>query len=711
MLTEETKERIEITKTAFKDKLTTKFSTSCILFLIITFIVQGIIFSVHIRKESTQLYNEYSTSMADTDAEKIAYWLDSGIKTAYAFANSETFKNGNFESVSEYLVQNSRLIDSFFSYAGIVDLDGTMITSQNKQVLVSDRDYFKNVASGKASFYIDNPSKGRSTNTVVFHLAVPVKNKKGELTMIFVAIMSIDTLQQEIEKVQIGESGFAYVLSSDGTIIAHPQKDKLMTNSYINGEYNRTSLGMQEITRKMLNGERGMGTVTSLENKSIDQIYYAPVRNTNWSIAVSVPKVQILSTSKKIINFMVFIYIASSILLALIFSAILFIIIKPIQILKESVTDISKGDADLTKKIELKAKNEIGEVVTGFNNFMGKLHEIISNVKDSKSKLQNIEEMMKNEVSETASSINQIIANIQNVTSQLGDQTNAVDGTASAVTEISQNIESLNHMIENQSLGIQQASSAVEQMIGNITSITTNVEKMSNSFDRLEENAKIGISKQNLVNEQISQIEEQSNLLFEANNTIASIAEQTNLLAMNAAIEAAHAGEAGKGFSVVADEIRKLSETSTQESLTIGDNLKKIQTSINDVVVESNDAKNAFANVSQTIQETDQLVHQITDAMTETQEGSKQINNALRLMNDSTSEVRTASIEMAEGNKTILDEISLLQQATNVMKDCVSEMSSGATHITDVGNNLTSISQTMGDSIKQIGNQIDLFKV
>ena len=105
-------------------------------------------------------------------------------------------------------------------------------------------------------------------------------------------------------------------------------------------------------------------------------------------------------------------------------------------------------------------------------------------------------------------------------------------------------------------------------------------------------------AKQDEVNTKILRIEELSQTLQDANTIISSIADQTNLLAMNAAIEAAHAGEAGKGFSVVADEIRKLSEDSAQQSNTIGNQLKDISDAVKEIVVVSGVSRDMLNSLS-----------------------------------------------------------------------------------------------------------------
>ena len=143
---------------------------------------------------------------------------------------------------------------------------------------------------------------------------------------------------------------------------------------------------------------------------------------------------------------------------------------------------------------------------------------------------------------------------------------------------------------------------------------------MAAKFSKLTEEASIGKVKQSAVDSSVREIASQSELLMEANEVIAGIASQTNLLAMNAAIEAAHAGEAGKGFSVVADEIRRLSETSAEQSRSIGAELGKISETIAEVVETSRESETVFASITSEIDTTDILVKQIERAMAEQRE-------------------------------------------------------------------------------------------
>ncbi len=387
---------------------------------------------------------------------------------------------------------------------------------------------------------------------------------------------------------------------------------------------------------------------------------------------------------------------------------------KPLTKLKESITGMSSGNADLTKRIDVEGITTIKtltDICIGFNEFLAKLAEVVSALKESKEQLVIAGSFLQDSTQDTTSSISQIIENIDSMTSEISSQSQSVEETAGAVNQIASNIESLNRLIESQSTAVTQASAAVEQMMGNINSVSISVQKMSNAFLDLENKAVDGVRKQNDVNVLIADIEKESQALQEANSVISRIAQQTNLLAMNAAIEAAHAGEAGKGFSVVSDEIRKLSENSGTQSQTIGKQLDKIIESITNIVNASQEASTAFNTVASGINSTSKLVHEMTNAMNEQNEGTKQIIDALTSMNDTSSQVKNSSIEMAEGNKAILEEVRRLQNATCTIQDEMVKMSDGARKIDETGSGLSTLASQMDGSIKQIGEQVDQFKV
>ncbi|MBR1404086.1 MAG: HAMP domain-containing protein [Treponema sp.] len=520
--------------------------------------------------------------------------------------------------------------------------------------------------------------------------------------------VSLDTLNTILEAMNLGEGSFFMMVQSDGTVLAD-------TGIRKNNFKNVSEVGIPDLASFFSSSEQN-GSV-SVPGGTYSTYLTKKVTNTKtgYQILAFCPKETVFAEFYLTLNTTVAICGIFAILVALGTAIATRKVIRPLKTIQNNISEnaeqIAQGKADLTKRISVKSKNEIGDVAESFNLYSKTLQEIIGSMKQTKTSLSEAGNTLNNSTNEAMAAITQISSSISNMTGELGSQTASVSQTADSVNKILKRISSLENLVSVQAESVQGASSAVEQMIGNISEVNRSVDKMAVSFGTLEADAESGAKTQNELQEKISEIENQSKLLSEANSVIASIASQTNLLAMNAAIEAAHAGEAGKGFAVVADEIRKLSETSSTQSKTIGEQLNRIQNTIGTVVEATQRGVQGYAHLASEIHETDTLVQQIKAAMAEQQEGSVQITNALHNMNDSTNEVQGASKEMSHDSRVIVENIGTLQKETDSMKQSMGEMSASASKIDSAGSSLAHISKLMEQSIGEMGKQVDQFTV
>ena len=654
-------------------------------------------------------------SVTNNVASTIQAEVDKQFRMLDAIALADFVRDEDI-SFYEKCVRMRNFVDVGSEYENIsfYSKDGNSVTANGRVINIwdfvkgDDERTFQTAMNGGRAVTV--PQFNEITKEVFQMYNVPVKNEFGSTVGVITANTYGNTMSDAISAIDIPKgSEIAVVDRNTGIVVASTIQDIVKPGDpFVQGEL---PSAFQSIIDAMLKGNSGGGEFVDPMSKIKRTSAYRPIGDTGWSVIYMCPYNIFFGGLKTMIRAMMsalcvvlLIALAASFLAAA-------VTVRPLLSLKMAIADIATGEADLTRRIATDSKDEIGDVVNGFNAFTGKLHDIMAQLKHSKDNLGTVGDDLAASTQDTSASIGQILVNIESVHTQVENQSRSVNETAGAVNEIASNIESLEEMIEKQSSGVTEASAAVEEMIGNIQSVNSSVEKMSDSFEALWQSAQSGTTIQADVNKRVEEIKEMSETLQEANKAISSIASQTNLLAMNAAIEAAHAGDAGAGFAVVSDEIRKLSETSAAQTKTIGEQLKNIKNAIASVVSASEKSTGAFRTVSDKIQETDEIVRQIKAAMEEQNEGSKQISTALQSMNDSTMEVHNAGKEMAEGNKAILSEVKILQDATGEIQSSMNEMSAGARKISETGEALKGIALQVKQSIDDIGGQVDRFRV
>lgn len=433
--------------------------------------------------------------------------------------------------------------------------------------------------------------------------------------------------------------------------------------------------------------------------------------NKTWTMVAGVTKKEALRITRNLQRNSVLGGFAVAFLLLVCILGIIKILIDKFDEIKKSVDNLNTGDKDLTKRIHVRHNNEISHVKESVNTFVSTIHETVRGIGDANTNLKETFSNVMECLDKTRTHIDDISREISEATRTLADEDASVRNTSSSITEISKNIEKLNGMIEDQSAAITQAGSSIEQMIGNIRSVGSSVDKMSAEFAELNDATVEGVKKNQIVNELLETVLEQSKSLQETNQIISSISSQTNLLSMNAMIESAHAGEAGKGFAVVAEEIRKLADTSASQSKIISENLKTIAENIGKVVESSNASKASFELVSQKALNTSQLVDNIKGAMEEQNEGSKQVMDALSAMNRTSGEVQSSSREIENGTKEILASIENLKASSSNMSDNFNTIVSTTDSTQEATAQLNRFTIKMAGAVNEISMKIDEFRV
>lgn len=364
---------------------------------------------------------------------------------------------------------------------------------------------------------------------------------------------SVD-IGQIANEVKLGKQGYIFIFDSNGNLVSRPQSSTAGTNLK---DYSWGS--------KIAAADRGSFTYTF---KGEDK-FLSFEKTKDYVIIATLPTSEYydqLNTFK--------VFIPLNILLIVILCSIIIyflsnsIIIKRINYILNGITKIGSGDLNIT--LEDFKKDELGQLTSGLNIMTDNLKNLVEKITTSAVKLQESADCVSESTNQTSISSNEIAHSVNEI----------AIGTNNQATEIQTSVGQL-HTVEKDIKDIVDSSSLIEEKVNQIDRQN---QQSINTVNDLKSKFADNKNATNLVKEKISHLSESSNKIGVITESITAISSQTSLLSLNASIEAARAGEAGRGFSVVADEVRVLSEQSAKAAIDIDSLIKTIRQDIEEAV-------------------------------------------------------------------------------------------------------------------------------
>jgi len=403
-------------------------------------------------------------------------------------------------------------------------------------------------------------------------------------------------------------------------------------------------------------------------------------------------------------------FVVAFLVTGLVVSLLAGIVVSPVLALTGIIRDISEGEGNLTSRIQVRTKDEIGLLSGYFNSFIEKLRLLVMEMKSIGAASREIGNKLANNSQEASSTSQEIEAAVKSMQERTEYLSSEVIASVKTVERISALMDNIVKLIEDQSRGINQSGSATTQMISNVSSIessTANKLAVTRNLSVLSRKAGESIKKNNNA---MVDIAKGTEIISDMIKVINDVASRTNLLAMNAAIEASHAGAAGRGFSVVADEIRTLAEQTTANAKSIGKSLNDIVSKIDAATELAKESNAVIIDVGNGITEVEQGMTETLSGLKEISTGNAQIIDALGTLNALTADITGASKDIQDGTGKLLESFKQISGIAVENANGIQETGVGISEINKTILKLHDLSSENAETIRKLDEEMARFK-
>jgi len=453
----------------------------------------------------------------------------------------------------------------------------------------------------------------------------------------------VQKLAEDVDKTLFKGQGQVLIISHMGLIVADSEQPDIVGNHF-------NTVIKEDWQTYLTNIQAGKGIARFSEKINAFEVL-APIElgrtGKPWSILIKIDKDTVLADAIALDNDLFAAARTSTIMqifagLAIAAGAILLLwyasgsVVKPIRNTADMLKDIAEGEGDLTKRLDIKTRDEIGELATFFNLFMEKLQELIRRI-----------------VSD-AGSLNMASDALSGIAVQMS--TNA-QSMAERSKNVATSAEDVNSNMSNVASASEQAATNVNMVAAATEEMTSTINEIARKSEESKTIAESAVSKGDDVSENLSKLGQGAQEINKVTEVISDISEQINLLALNATIEAARAGEAGKGFAVVASEIKDLARQTAEATEVVKSQIDNIQGATDETVTEVGQILKIIGDVSSLVSSiTDEVESQATvtaeiaENISQTSQGIQDVNLSV---SKSSELVDAISSEIVEVNTAV----------------------------------------------------------